>query len=430
MLFGFVYLTARRLIRDPALAALATFSFSAIYVVGYYSHHDLTHTTAMSALLAASWYVFVRLCEAPGLRWYLALGACFGLGILGKWNFAIFAVALPVACLAHPAYRPLVLTWRIVPAALVTAAIVLPSALWALKMGPAEGDAIGSLFGERGGSVPFVLAKGTASLAVALLVYPLPFLAIFLLLFGPTAWRGFKAPAAAGTAPVSQPIPSSTLIAMVMGAAIALHWLLVPIAGLTQFPERLLQPVLLILPVYLFMLLERGLDGGGPSALAVRRYARALAGLAGLALLARIGIHAAGADYCRGVCRDLLPVEALADGLRHAGFSGKGTIVAAHVHLAGNLRVQFPEARVMEVAYPARVWPKPLGTGQCIAVWTGEERLVDTMRARVHAYLAGELGVTADTKIRAGIVTAPYANSQRSYRLFYELYAGPQGECR
>src|SRR5262245_55866560 len=169
MVFGFVYLTARRLIRDPSLAALATFSFAAIYVFGYYSHHDLTHTTALSAFLAASWYVFVRLCETPTLRWYLALGLCFGLGILGKWNFAVFAVALPLACLLQPAYRGLVLNWRIVPAALLAAAIALPSALGALNMGLAPGDGIDSVLGGRAGSLAWVLAKGTASLAVATL---------------------------------------------------------------------------------------------------------------------------------------------------------------------------------------------------------------------------------------------------------------------
>ena len=43
------------------------------------------------------------------MRWYLALGLCFGLGMLGKWNFVMFAVALPLACLVHPAYRGLIL---------------------------------------------------------------------------------------------------------------------------------------------------------------------------------------------------------------------------------------------------------------------------------------------------------------------------------
>src|SRR5262245_29014424 len=152
MVFGFVYLTARRLIRDPMLAALAAFSFTAIYVFGYYSHHDLTHTTVLSAFLAASWYVFVRLCETPKLGWYLALGLCFGLGTLGKWNFAIFAVALPLACLVHPGYRAFVLSWKIVPAALVAAAVAVPPALWILSMGAAQGDGVSEVLGQQSGS--------------------------------------------------------------------------------------------------------------------------------------------------------------------------------------------------------------------------------------------------------------------------------------
>src|SRR5262245_28764770 len=190
MVFGFGYLTARRLIRDPSLAALATFSFTAIYVFGFYAHHDLTHTTTLSAFLAASWYAFVRLCETPRLTWYLLLGLCFGLGTLGKWNFAIFALALPLACLVLPDYRGLVLNWRIVPAALVAGAVVLPPALWILSQGAAQGDDIAGVLAQQGGPWLLILAKGTASLALAVLAYPLPFLAIFLILFGASAWRG------------------------------------------------------------------------------------------------------------------------------------------------------------------------------------------------------------------------------------------------
>src|SRR5262245_22439504 len=197
MVLGFTYLTARRLIRDPALAALATFSITAIYVFGYYSHHDLTHTTTLSAFLAASWYVFVRLCETPTLPWYLALGLCFGLGTLGKWNFAVFAAALPLACLALPGYRGLALNWRIIPAAVLAGAIVLPSALFALQMGPAVGDGMEGVLGVRSGGLPWVLVKGTASLIVATLAYPLPFLVLFLIFFGAMAWRGLRTPAPA-----------------------------------------------------------------------------------------------------------------------------------------------------------------------------------------------------------------------------------------
>lgn len=422
MIMGFTYLTARRLIRDARLAALATFSFTAIYVFGYYSHHDLTHTTTLSAFLAASWYVFVRLCETPTLHWYLTLGLCFGLGMLGKWNFAIFALALPLACLAHGAYRSLILTWRIAPAAAIMAAVSLPSVLWTLHAGPATGDDVGGLLGRQGGTFLLILAKGTADLVLAVLVYPLPFLVIFLIFFGAAAWRGLRAPELMAQA--LHPVPDSRLVGMVIAIAIVLHWLLVPLAGATDFAERLLQPALQILPIYLFMLVEKA----GVSPQSVRAYAKTLAGVAAVALAARVGIHAAGADYCRGVCRTLVPFQDVAAGLRDAGFQGRGTIVVHGVHVAGNLRVQFPQARVMEIGYPPRVWPRPTGTGQCLAVWTGEG---SGARDLVDAYLRRELGVNGTAPRHESVVSAFMQGSRtRSYRLFYRLYEGAQGECR
>src|SRR5262245_48341548 len=381
MLFGFTYLTARRLISEPSLAALATFSFAAIYVFGYYSHHDLTHTTVLSAFLAASWYVLVRLAETPTLFWYLVLGLCFGLGLLGKWNFVIFALALPLACLAHPRFRGLVLNWRIVPATLVAAAVALPSILYALHVGPAPGDAAGSLLGRQAGGSFLGMVRGTADLAVAALVYPPPFLALFLMVFGAAAWRGLRALEPATSA--ARLVPDARLLGTTIAFALGLHWLLVPFAGATDFDERLLQPALQILPIYLFMLVERG----GATAAAIRTYAMLIAAVAVVALAARIGIHAAGADVCRRLCRALVPFDAIAAGLKGAGFAGQGTIVVRDVHLAGNLRIRFPDARVMEIGYPARVWPRPSGTGRCLAVWTGE-----ASTDAVDAYLVQQLG--------------------------------------
>jgi hypothetical protein len=216
-----------------------------------------------------------------------------------------------------------------------------------------------------------------------------------------------------------------------MLVALALHWLLVPVARATQFPERLLQPALMILPIYLFTLVERGLATGGPPARAVRHYALALAAVAGVALAARIGAHTVGAAaYCRSVCRDLLPVGEIARQLRDAGFTGNGTVVVRDVHLGGNLRVQFPQARVMATGYPATTWPRLAGNGQCLAAWTDYGIPGERQRADVRAYLVGQLGLPADAKGREGEVTAQYPGMQRTFRLFYELYDAPQGACR
>src|SRR5262245_11992689 len=328
MIAGFTYLTARALIRDARLAALATFSFAAIYVFGYYSHHDLTHTTVLSACLAASWYAFVRLVEQPTLPRYLVLAGACGLGLLGKWNFLMFAVALPLACLTQPAQRGLILNWRIVPAGLLTAAIALPSALWAARHGPAAGDGIATLLGDPAGSRFGGLLLGSADLALAVLVYPMPFLAIFAALLGGAAWRGFGA---ASEPP--EPVVGAELIGMVLLIALALHWLLVPLAGATDFSERLLQPALQILPIYLFMLVDRG----KASARQIERTALAIFGVAAIAAAARIVVD----TVCPGACRAHVPFHDIAPHLRAAGFAGDGNIVDADFHVRGMLSLAF-----------------------------------------------------------------------------------------
>ena len=351
MIYGFTYLTARRLICDPVLAALATFSFTSIYVFGYFSHVDLTHTTALSAFLAASWYVFVRLCETPTLPWYLALGLCFGLGTLGKWNFVMFAAALSLACLAHPAYRRLVLSWKVVPAAAVAAVIVLPTVVWALRAGPAPGDDVGGLLGRSHGSFLVDLTKGTADLAVSVLAYPMPFLVLFLIFFGGAAWAGLHDP----SRPPGDARPGPRHQAAGDGhghcdrPALAARapcrcdrFRGTPVAAGPADPADL-------------SVHARGAGGARPHALGP--YALTLAAVAAVALAARVGIHAAGGDYCRGTCRTLIPFQDVAAGLRGAGFQGRGTIVARDVQAGGNLRVQFPKARVLETGYPPRSGP-------------------------------------------------------------------------
>jgi hypothetical protein len=295
--------------------------------------------------------------------------------------------------------------------------------VWALHVGPAPGDDAGNVFGKPGGSFLVDLTRGTADLALAVLTYPQPFLVIFLVFFGAAAWSGLRVRAADTRA--TGPVPDSRLVGMVIAIAVLLHWLLVPLAGATDFAERLLQPALQVLPIYLFMLVEQG----SVPAHAIRPYVITLAAVAAVALAARIGIHLAGADYCRGACRTFIPFQEIAAGLRDAGFRGRGTIVVHGVQIGGNLRVRFPEARIMDTGFPSGTWPEAVGTGQCLGVWTSEGRR--DQRATVDAYLTGALGVDRNAAHREGTLSAPMDGSRtRAWRLHYRLYDGPQGTCR
>lgn len=420
--FGFAYATARRLIRDPRLSALAVYSFAAIYIFAFYSHHDLTHTAMMTAMLAVSWYVFVRLVETPTLGWYLALGAAFGLGLLGKWNFVMFAVALPLACLLYPAYRPLILNWRIAPAALVCAAIALPTAIATLH-GPKDIDTPHSvLIGGGDESYVRLVVEGTLRLITSALAYPQPLVILAALTLGFPFLRGLRSTPA--SKPLAQARPDAAFIAVVMAISLALHFALVLGFGAREFHERLMQPALFILPVWLFMVIERG----GPSQRAVNVFAFIVALLVPLALMARIVVYQIGADYC-GSCRNMVPFDTLAGDLRTAGFSGAGTIVADGFHIGGNMRVEFPNARVIDASYPPSVWPRPAGDGQCLLLWQVRDDRPD-IEAWLQSYVGGELGGAVDAPHRGGVASAPMFHSARQYRLGYRLYDGPNGDCR
>lgn len=414
---AFLYLTARRLIADERLAALSVYSLGAIYVFAWYSHHDLTHTTALAAGLAGSWYAFVRLAERPALGWYLALGAAIGLAALGKWNAVLFAAALPLACLALPRYRPLVLDWRIVPAMLVAGAIVALPVLHALRTGPAAGDATGELLGEDKGFLAGILS-GSADLLVALLAYPQPFLVIAVAIFGSALLRAVRGPS------LPAPRPGLDLVLVVMALVAALHFALVLFAGATEFSERMMQPALIILPVAFFMIVERG----GVSARAVRLYAILLVVLTVGVLAGRIGLHAAGGDYCRGSCRALQPYQTIAGEFRRAGFTGYGTVLAQDFHIGGNLRVLFPDARVMTPDYPPATWPEAQAGGQCLLVWRGDDAMPDDLSD----YLVVDLAVPAGTPpLRRGVVSAPLIGGKtRGFSLNYALYDVAGSECR
>lgn len=418
--YGLLYGVARRWLADRRLAALAVFSYAAIYLFGYYAHHDLTHTTALAAAIAASFYAFVLLVERQSVARYLLLGLCFGLGLLAKWNFVMLALSLPLACLLDRRLRPLVLDPKVLLALGAMALVTAPAVLWVLN---AQQSALGSAGqvlapGADAGFWP-TLARGSGALIASTLVYPLPFLALFLLAFGRPLWRGIRTPV------VPQRAVGAGFLGRLIALTLALHWLLIPTVGATAFTEHWLHPALMILPVWLFALLEQG----EPTPGALRGYLGLLGVVVVIALGARTVHYVRGADHC-GRCRDLVPFEALAGQLRAAGFVG-GTIVTDEVHIGGNLRLAFPKSRVINPAWPVTGWPPARGRGQCLAVWQAEVPGVRSHRRRLQSFLAGALQVAPDAPRRSGRVVAPMIGSEtRSFALGYELLTDGSAACR
>jgi hypothetical protein len=337
----------------------------------------------------------------------------------------IFAAALPLACLLRPGFRHLVLTWKIFPAAALAALLVLPTILAVLHGGPVAGESVESIFNAEGGPGLGQIAEGTFQLAHATSAYPMPFLAILIVVMGLPLWRGLRARVAhAGPAPTT---PDLAFIGTTVAIGLLLTWAPVLLVAATEFKVRFLYPALFIAPVFVFMIVERG----QPSRAAVGAFALILAALAVAVPIQRLfgESRIEGASNC-WPCKFPPMYTSIATELRAAGYDGAGTILTDSLTDGGNLRVHFPEARIVMPPYPLETWPPPKDDGPCLILWHAKGSPA-SLPASQSDYLADPLHGDPAAPHRGGSISARVATDEVSgYRLAFRLYDAGTGDCR
>ncbi|MBL6969731.1 MAG: glycosyltransferase family 39 protein [Gammaproteobacteria bacterium] len=127
--FWFTWLTARELFKHNQTILLATTSFLLMPSFAWHMHQGFTHTILLGLALSMSTYFIIKLVRAPTPLHYLLLGAALGIGIMAKYSFIIFLVAVSLSMLFSRHYRKLLLSrWTIIT--LITAIVVVAPHLW------------------------------------------------------------------------------------------------------------------------------------------------------------------------------------------------------------------------------------------------------------------------------------------------------------
>ena len=128
--FGFLYLAATRIFKDPRWAMLAGLSPLLLYQIGWNLHEGVTHTMVLIACVAASFWAFIRAVEQGRAQDYLLFGLFIGLGMISKWSFAAFVLALLSSAMLQPRLRKTIFNWRILLS--VGASILVASPLFCI----------------------------------------------------------------------------------------------------------------------------------------------------------------------------------------------------------------------------------------------------------------------------------------------------------
>lgn len=424
--YGCLYLTALSWIEDRRLAALSVLSFSLIYVFAYYAHHDLTHTTALGAMIAVSLLAFTKLSQKPTILRYLLLGLCFGFGMLAKWNFMMLAIGLPLTCLFSANHRHLVLTWKSLYAIVVMALIISPTALWMFSHGQSVGGLSSDIFGPSTNlDMSVLMIEGGTALLTSIILFLLPFILVFMGIFG-TLFASASGDRAQNPKQDTKVAFLFRLTLVILG----LHALLIPLFGAVNFTERWMHPALISMPIALFAILERY----KPNTRLISIYLATTVILVAVAAGARLYRYAEGADQC-GKCREFAPFEILSDDLRLAGFD-KGTIVADGMHMGGNLKMAFPDSRLIDPAFPLVLWPPAIEQsegdgGMCLLVWRADQPDTEARRRALYRFAQDELGMPKTAVGERGHAAAALYNSTtKRYGIEFELILENAGGCR
>lgn len=352
LLYWLLYRICLRLFADTAVAGIAALSLWLTYPFAVSVHQGVTHSLLLSVLLAASFLVTLQLAERRTLLGYLLLGLLLGLGMLAKYSFALYAAGLVLAALSLPRYQAVLLDARALVTLLVALAVVAPHGLWAWERLDALHGALGGL-GQHNVPTAYWLrvASGLASLASALLQFLFP-LWLIALIFYPRAFRR-----------LSSPLPHGLQLAgRAMAIAAGLLTLAVLFGGPVEIKPRWMHVILLLAPLYLF----GRIAAAGYFPVAKRGYVTTLFLLPVLVIAIWLAQIFLAPKYDKPT-RFHAPYDRLARQLGTAGFK-QGTIVANELHLAGNMRLFFPDARVVTPAY-GHYLPPAQDAAQCLLVW-------------------------------------------------------------
>ncbi|ANP84831.1 ArnT family glycosyltransferase [Rhizobium leguminosarum] len=399
LLYG---LTARLVLRDKVLVAIATLGLLTIPQMAFEMQRDLTHTVAVFFSASIFFYGFIRSLKQPSLASYLIAGIGIGFGLLSKYNFAILPAAALIAALSDARLRPRIFDWRLVLTAVVALVITLPHLFW-LKdnLDFATARTLEKMTASGDASYLTQVAMGVSSLALATISFAALTVTVFALVFG----KSLRPALGSGS-------QWTRLLERMMLVFLAGILLLIVFGGAAGIKDRWLVPMLFILPLYFCLKIEAA---GVTTDRAFRRFIPILAAIM-IGVPAALYGSVATARFTGHYERLNRPYAGMQETLRKQ--AEPAAILADDSLLAGNLRQDIPGVPILSVDYPG-FNPDLTSRRPLLLVWLlpqkgGSEALPPAMAE----WLQTNLAVSAP---QASVIDVPYVYGRGgdSYRFGY-----------
>jgi 4-amino-4-deoxy-L-arabinose transferase-like glycosyltransferase len=263
--YATLYFLAREVTGSRILAVIASFGLLFCANFAWESQIDHTHTVSNTFLTAVATLLMFRLASRPSAWGYVALGVAIGLGLLAKYNFLLFLLAIVLAFAMDRQARRIVISPWFALSMLIAVAIAAPHYLY-IAADPQTGAAkIANLGFNRYGFVGTRLA-GLATFLAAIAGVHGVWLAITAL--GYADWKMRPRALVSHIPEANQPACARMLRLWLILMLIFVG--LVLVGGTTSFRDHWLQPESVFFPLVLAIILGKYID-----AIAFRRLALA-----------------------------------------------------------------------------------------------------------------------------------------------------------
>jgi lipopolysaccharide core galacturonosyltransferase RgtB len=396
--YYFVYRAGKEIWDEAKPALLSALCLFFIPQISWESQRDLTHSVLATALAAVTLFVFLKLVKTGQGRWFAAFGICAGLGLLAKYNFILFIVALMIAALTLPEIRRTVFSSKLLISAWIGLAVAAPHLLWLRQH--ARESSIAKLTISSAHGLFAAYLGGAKSLIEGIGNFSAPILLIFALFF---LRRKSERRSELNT---EAKLVWRTVVTV---AAICV---LAVICFRAQFKPRWFQPLLFLLPIPIIAMVR--------SQLTCEKYRwlmRLACGVAVIILVVMPSITLA-ASITKRPNRLNNPWAELSRELKKK--VNPAVIVADSCLQGGNLKMQFPNALALAPECKVLTPPKK---GAWLIVWDANGGRLPPPRLEV---LLKSLRKTELWETRMERISLPRQYSQKEFSLGYIVLPAPQ----
>lgn len=239
-IFYFSFFKVANSIWDKKTSLIVTGSLLFFPTYSYEFNRDLSHSILVSTMAVITCLYFIRIFQRNKVSDYLLFGLALAFGILSKYNFAFFLLALILTVLSYKEFRLAIFNKKIIFTFIIFFIIVLPHFVWLIY-----NDFLPFKHAIKEASAG-MLSKDLRILSVFAIAYLeiLVFSLIFIFLFKLKPFRSLK---------TTGSIPNEyRFFRYLVFYALIVPLIIIFIFQVGQFTGRWMAPLLFILPLALF----------------------------------------------------------------------------------------------------------------------------------------------------------------------------------